>query len=103
VKATDINPGDRVELAVVITPGPATPRMKTRKAATVVAVERATITVEVTEPVCTNLDELPEDVSPGYAMANGLLRWTQRPVTRQVRAADIVAVVDPAAPAEASA
>lgn len=101
MKASDITPGDRVELAVVITPGPSTPRMKARQHATVVAIERSTVTVEVTEPVCTNLDDHAGQV--GWAMANGLLHWEHQPVTRTVRAADVVARIHGPATAPAMA
>jgi len=93
MKATDITPGHRYSIAVTITAGPRTPKMRATQHATVVAVERSTVMVEVTEPVCTNLDQLPDDISPGYAMANGLLRWEQRPVTRTIRAADVIELV----------
>lgn len=90
MKATDITPGRRYSINVVITAGPSTPRMRATQTATVVTVERSNVTVEVTEPVCTNLDQLPDDISPGYAMANGLLRWEHRPITRTIRAADVI-------------
>ena len=92
MKASDITPGDRYLIAVVIPPGPRTPRMRATQAATVVAVERSRVTVEVLEPVCVNLAEHAEH--PGWAMVDGLLRWEHQPVQRQVRAADILRPLD---------
>jgi hypothetical protein len=95
MKATDIEPGRAYILQVIIPPGPRTPRFKTRQTATVIAVDNArAVTVEVLEPVCVNLDEIPPD-GIAAAMINGQLRYQLRPTKRIVKAADILAEAQP--------
>jgi hypothetical protein len=90
MKATEIEPGRRYLLAVVITAGPRTPRVKAHQHATVIAVDGAqAVTVEVLEPVCVNADQFPPE-RHAWAMVNGKLRHELRPTKRTVRAADIL-------------
>ena len=90
MKHSEIEPGRRYLLSVVITAGPRTPRVKTRQHATVIAVDSAQrVTVEVLEPVCVNADEYPPE-QHSWAMVNGKLRHELRPTKRTVWAADIL-------------
>jgi hypothetical protein len=94
VKHSEIEPGRRYLLSVVVTAGPRTPRVKARQRATVIAVDGAQrVTVEVLEPVCVNLDDYPPE-QHAWAMVNGKLRHESRPAKRTVRAADILEPLD---------
>jgi hypothetical protein len=96
VKHSEIEPGRTYLLATVIGAGPRTPRIKAHTRARVIAVDGAQrVTVEVPEPVCVNADEFPPE-QIAWAMVNGKLRYEQRPAKRTVRAADVVAPIEPA-------
>ena len=89
MKASDITEGGRYLLAEIIPAGPRTPRIRARRAVTVIAKARTTVTVEALERVCANHEEIPPEQIP-HAMVTGRLRWELQPVRREVRAADIL-------------
>jgi hypothetical protein len=93
VKANDITPGGRYIIRVAA-PAPGAPRLHTTRTVTVIAKPDArTITVEWTEPHCTNLADYQTPGAPhgvAWAMLQGWLRYEPRPVRGTIRVADVL-------------